>query len=154
MSSHQSQLAPRRSHGWSCRLRIGASSCSGLVRRGLAGDLHRRHRSRGPRGGPRHPTPDQAGLAFDELSPSEKIYRRVAQMTKGVSYDATSATLPIRKRVSVDIISGTSAGGINGIFLAKALANDAPLDAILNLWIEEGDLGKLLNDAESVKDEQ
>ena len=98
----------------------------------------------------------QAGLTFDQLSPSEKIYRRVAQMTQGVSYDGTEgaagARLPIKTRVSVDIISGTSAGGINGVFLAKALSNDAPLDAILNLWIEEGDLGKLLNDSESVSD--
>lgn len=60
--------------------------------------------------------------------------------------------MPIKTRVTVDIISGNSAGGINGVFLAKALSNDAPLDAILNLWIEEGDLGKLLNDSESVSD--
>src|SRR5206468_12836931 len=77
-------------------------------------------------------------------------------LTKGVSCEDTEgpagARLPIKTRVSVDIISGTSAGGINGVFLAKALSNDAPLDAILNLWIEEGDLGKLLNDSESVSD--
>ncbi len=102
---------------------------------------------------PSRNNPAQAGLAFDALSPSEKIYRRIAQMTDGISYDATDGVkLPIKKRVSIDIVSGTSAGGINGIFLAKALANDTPLDAILNLWIEEGDLGKLLNDGESVKD--
>src|SRR5438270_1128582 len=69
--------------------------------------------------------PDQAGLTVGELSPSEKIYRRIAQMTSGVSYadteGARGAELPVKTRVSVDIISGTSAGGINGIFLAKAL---------------------------------
>jgi predicted acylesterase/phospholipase RssA len=31
-----------------------------------------------------------------------------------------------RSRFVVDIISGTSAGGLNGVFLATALANDTP----------------------------
>lgn len=46
----------------------------------------------------------------------------------------------------VDIISGTSAGGINGVFLAKALARNQTMQGLKNLWLEEGDLGKLLND--------
>lgn len=100
---------------------------------------------------PRRDDEDTAGIPDHELSPSEKIYRRVAQMAEGVPYDATrDAKLPIRKRVSIDIITGTSAGGINGIFLAKALANDASMDEILRLWVEEGDLAKLLNDKQSI----
>src|SRR5690348_17215124 len=84
--------------------------------------------------------PDRAGVPGPALTATEKIYRRAAS-TGGV----------ITTRVIVDVISGTSAGGINGIFLAKALATGGSLDPVLRLWVEEGDLAKLLNDAESVE---
>jgi predicted acylesterase/phospholipase RssA len=45
----------------------------------------------------------------------------------------------------VDIISGTSAGGINGLVLAKALATGADLEALKDLWIESGDLESLID---------
>lgn len=54
-----------------------------------------------------------------------------------------------RTRFVVDTIAGTSAGGINGLFLAKALANEQPFAPLKKLWIEEGDIGKLLNDSAS-----
>lgn len=57
---------------------------------------------------------------------------------------------PIRTRFIIDILSGTSAGGINGIYLAKALANDQSIDALKKLWVDEGDIALLLNDKESV----
>jgi patatin-related protein len=50
----------------------------------------------------------------------------------------------VRLRVIVDIIAGTSAGGINGVFLAKALANNRGQDALRQLWFEKGDIAKLL----------
>jgi len=46
--------------------------------------------------------------------------------------------------IVVDILSGTSAGGINGILLAYALANDRDFDACARLWREHGDIQKLL----------
>lgn len=46
--------------------------------------------------------------------------------------------------VAIDIIGGTSAGGINGVVLAKALALNASQDSLRDLWIGEGDLRKLL----------
>ena len=46
--------------------------------------------------------------------------------------------------VSIDIIGGTSAGGINGVVLAKALARDTDQRKLKQLWIDEGDLKKLL----------
>ncbi len=49
-----------------------------------------------------------------------------------------------RTKVVVDIISGTSAGGINGICLAKGLARNRSQDALRDLWLEEGDITKLL----------
>ncbi len=47
-------------------------------------------------------------------------------------------------RVVVDIITGTSAGGINGIFLAKALSGNHSLDALRDLWLDKGDIQVLL----------
>jgi patatin-related protein len=50
-----------------------------------------------------------------------------------------------RTRVVVDIISGTSAGGINGICLAKSLALDAPQDGLRDLWLTKGAILRLLS---------
>lgn len=47
-------------------------------------------------------------------------------------------------RVVVDIISGTSAGGIDGLFLAKAIATSAPLEPLRKLWIDQADIKTLL----------
>lgn len=49
-----------------------------------------------------------------------------------------------RIRVVVDIITGTSAGGINGIFLAKAISGNRPQDGLRRLWFEKGDIKVLL----------
>jgi patatin-related protein len=46
----------------------------------------------------------------------------------------------------VDILAGTSAGGINAIYLAKALTTGASLNGLAKLWITAADLSKLLND--------
>ena len=56
-----------------------------------------------------------------------------------------------RTRFVVDVISGTSAGGINGAFLAKALANGQKFSPLKNLWIQEGNIENLLNDDASYK---
>jgi patatin-related protein len=50
----------------------------------------------------------------------------------------------VRTRVVVDVIAGTSAGGINGVILAKALACDAPQTALRDVWLQQGDIGVLL----------
>jgi len=52
----------------------------------------------------------------------------------------------------VDILTGTSAGGINAIFLAKALANNQEIEQLKELWLNEGDIGVLINDKKSVAD--
>ncbi|HEV2891095.1 MAG TPA: patatin-like protein [Frankiaceae bacterium] len=46
--------------------------------------------------------------------------------------------------VSIDVIAGTSAGGINGICLGKVLATNGSQDALKSLWIKEGDFKTLL----------
>lgn len=83
----------------------------------------------------------------DELKAAERIYRRLGQMLTLDGIDeAVSETSPIRTRIVVDILAGTSAGGINAIYLAKALATQAPMDALAALWIDEGDIERLIND--------
>lgn len=52
----------------------------------------------------------------------------------------------VRLRVIVDIIAGASAGGINGTMLARALSHDLPMGGLRDLWLEQGDVDKLLAD--------
>jgi patatin-related protein len=59
------------------------------------------------------------------------VYKELAEIT--------------RSRFVVDIASGSSAGGINAIFLGKALAKGQSLDGVNRLWLEEASLGRLWN---------
>ena len=95
-----------------------------------------------------------------ELAGSAGVYRKLGQYLASADEDddwewagATGGSnSPIRTRFVVDVISGTSAGGINGVFLAKALARNQKMDGLKKLWLSEGDLAKLLNDPLSVAD--
>src|SRR3954447_21501266 len=57
---------------------------------------------------------------------------------------AKHAAEGVRTRVVVDIIAGTSAGGINGVVLAKGLACEASQKPLRDVWLEVGDIGVLL----------
>src|SRR5687768_7076819 len=46
--------------------------------------------------------------------------------------------------IIVDIVSGTSAGGINGILLSYAIANEREFTQCANLWRNDGDIRLLL----------
>lgn len=50
----------------------------------------------------------------------------------------------IEIRVVVDVISGASAGGINGIFLARALAYDLDFGPLRDMWMRLGDIEELM----------
>jgi len=98
-----------------------------------------------------------------KLSGTERVYRKLGYILSESNRDlSTQERLdrankqladnePIRTRFVVDILSGTSAGGINGVFLGKALANGQDIKGLEDLWIEEGDMRTLLNDKQSVK---
>jgi len=60
--------------------------------------------------------------------------------------DMTALPAGQRTRFVVDTLAGTSAGGINGLFLAKALAQGQKFAPLKTLWVEEGDINRLLND--------
>lgn len=47
-------------------------------------------------------------------------------------------------RVVVDVIAGASAGGINGVALARALAHDLSLAPLTDMWLAEADMLRLL----------
>lgn len=49
-------------------------------------------------------------------------------------------------RVFVDTIAGASAGGINGVLLARALAHDLPVDAHRKMWLEQADIVALMDE--------
>ncbi|MDP9342593.1 MAG: patatin-like protein [Actinomycetota bacterium] len=84
----------------------------------------------------------------DKLTGSEAAYRDVARILtrRLIDVEPYDRTPPLAVRFVVDILSGSSAGGINAVFLGKALANDQPLAPLEALWVDEGDIAKLLND--------
>jgi patatin-related protein len=95
-------------------------------------------------------------VCYDDLDLVEKVYRKAAYSREICPGDNEiqaflndNAALP--RKFVIDIISGTSAGGINGIFLAKALANGLDIDELKKLWIREGDVNLLINDRKSIR---
>lgn len=50
-------------------------------------------------------------------------------------------------RVVVDIVAGASAGGINGVMLAHAVAGGHDMEPLRQLWLENADIEKLLDPA-------
>ena len=92
---------------------------------------------------------------YEELTDTQRVLRKAAQLRTAFRLKEVSDTKEITDKDSVDcrfvidILSGTSAGGLNNVFLAKALANEETLDALANLWVNEGDIGELLNDEQS-----
>ncbi len=70
---------------------------------------------------------------------------KLIQADKGVTRNPYCSLLEQAKvKVTVDVISGTSAGGINGVLLAKALATGADLSVLRNFWVDRADLDQLL----------
>ena len=47
-------------------------------------------------------------------------------------------------RVVVDIIAGASAGAINGVILARALAHDLDIDPLRDFWLKYCDVNELM----------
>lgn len=102
-------------------------------------------------------------------SGTDRTYRRVAQLLSlhGDALDQVErriddnapafddALLPsadVHVKFVIDTLSGTSAGGINAVFLGKALVNDQRMTDLQRIWIEEADLLKLINDKRSTHD--
>jgi len=57
----------------------------------------------------------------------------------------------LRLRVLPDILTGASAGGINAVFLAQAIASGQSLEPLTDLWLENADVSELTDpDAQPV----
>jgi patatin-related protein len=70
------------------------------------------------------------------------IYRELAKEVRGI----TAPQNRVHTRFVIDLLSGTSAGGINAVFLAKALAMRAPnMDQLRSTWLDKADIDKLLD---------
>lgn len=54
-------------------------------------------------------------------------------------------------RVVIDVIAGASAGGVNGVMLARALAHDLPLDGHRAMWLKHADAIELMDEKASAK---
>lgn len=51
----------------------------------------------------------------------------------------------VKMRVLTDIVAGSSAGGINGIFLAQAIATGQSLEPLTDLWLDTADVDRLVD---------
>src|SRR4051794_369563 len=75
-----------------------------------------------------------SGLAPRKPGTSESVYRKLGcLLQRGVVPDNNAdpgPADPLNTRFLIDVISGTSAGGLNGIYLAKALIGDRNIDAV------------------------
>jgi predicted acylesterase/phospholipase RssA len=96
-----------------------------------------------------------SGLPPRNAGTREGVYRKLGcLLERGVLPPNDADPGPndsVKTRFHIDIISGTSAGDLNGIYLAKALIGDENIDGVQELWFDEGDIGELLNDAGSYK---
>ncbi|MEQ9663829.1 MAG: patatin-like protein [Parasphingopyxis sp.] len=67
---------------------------------------------------------------------SQGIYRELLE--------AIEEECGVKLRVLIDIVAGASAGGINGIYLAHAIASGKSLEPLTDLWLEKADVDMLL----------
>ena len=107
--------------------------------------------------------------ALDALTETDHIYRKVAYLIadqkllaryrdylnnpSGLPDPLTTharANATLKMRFLIDVVSGTSAGGLNGLYLGKALANDQSLEALSQLWMKAADIKDLINDKQSI----
>ncbi|MEA3063785.1 MAG: hypothetical protein QOJ27_213 [Sphingomonadales bacterium] len=68
---------------------------------------------------------------------SEAVYVRLIE--------AMARECGLDVRVLVDILAGASAGGINAVFLAEAIASGRSLEPLTELWLETADVDRLID---------
>ncbi|MGA9278871.1 patatin-like protein [Ilumatobacter sp.] len=83
-------------------------------------------------------TADPSLVADADLTRAERVYRDLAR---------TAGAGDTPRRVTVDVLSGSSAGGLNAVFLGKALTHGGTLDGLTEIWRAEADFLKLLNES-------
>ncbi|HYG30245.1 MAG TPA: patatin-like protein [Allosphingosinicella sp.] len=68
---------------------------------------------------------------------TEKVYAGLLRQAEEESQ--------VSVRVLVDILAGASAGGINAIFLAEAIASGSSLEPLTALWLDGADVDRLID---------
>ncbi|MBL0924093.1 MAG: patatin-like protein [Sphingomonadaceae bacterium] len=68
---------------------------------------------------------------------SEAVYRDLIARIEEVA--------GTRLRIFTDIVAGSSAGGINGVFLSQAVVTGQSLEPLTDLWLEKADVEVLLD---------
>jgi patatin-related protein len=76
----------------------------------------------------------------DDTIPSGASERIYAQLLALIQKETG-----IRLRILPDIVAGASAGGINGVFLAQAVATGQSLEPLTDLWLRNADVDLLLD---------
>ncbi len=83
----------------------------------------------------------RASRAFHDndstVSSTEQVYKDLFAEIYAIS--------GVRLRVLPDIVAGASAGGINGIFLAQAIATGQSLEPLTELWLTSADVEALID---------
>jgi hypothetical protein len=74
---------------------------------------------------------DQLRRAFHVDSPSDSFWRR---LSAACGYDS----------VQVDVLTGASAGGLNGVLMAEAIRTDTNFDTFRTLWEDAADIEQLI----------
>jgi patatin-related protein len=112
------------------QLRLGlvcyGGSSLAIYMHGVTKELHRLVKASALRSAGKNPT-----------TASEAVYTRLLDAL------VTASDVP-DLQVVVDVIAGTSAGGINGIYLAKALAGNRSQEELRRLWFTRGDMNELV----------
>jgi patatin-related protein len=86
---------------------------------------------------------DDSRNPFDRDKDSSHAYWELLRRIRDDEVEGSTRGA-VSLQVVVDIISGTSAGGINGICLAKVLAGNHSQVALRDLWLNQGDIKQLL----------
>ncbi len=79
------------------------------------------------------------GDLIDRADPEYDTDRIYFDLLKAIARD-------VELRVVVDVIAGASAGGINGVILARALAHNLPINQLRDFWLKEADVDGLVDD--------
>ncbi len=79
---------------------------------------------------------------YDRTQPSDPVEAAYVELLQQI--ETKTGT---KLRVLADIVAGASAGGINGIFLAQAVASGHSLDPLTDMWLDKADVDALLDPA-------
>lgn len=91
-----------------------------------------------------HDRRETGGLVPDEFSDHTT---RGGIDTEPIYFDLLRSFAPeLDLRVVIDVIAGASAGGVTGVFLARALAHDFDLETHRAMWLENADILKLIDE--------